>query len=262
MKSILTIIVVFITTMVYPQWDTISPGLFLMVYDSPVKSEIGDSKITVFKVDPKYYDFNLLCQRQYPDKSRSAQQWAEDFDQQVVINAGMFMMDKRNCGYMQTGNFINGAMNSWNAMFAFYPKTHESIQIIDRKAQDWDSLKQNYFGLIQSIRMIDTHGNNCWTQQDKKWSVACLAMDKSGNVLMIHCRSPYTMHQFVDIILEGPFEVYNMMYLEGGPEAQIYANTGNGKIISLVGSYETGFFEHDRNKLMWRIPNVIGISKK
>lgn len=240
------------------QWTTLDDGLQVMDYSSPVKSDIGNSMITVLKIDPGVYKFEILMGGWLKDKS--VKDWCKKNDKVAAINAGMFTEEGRNCGYMISNGRLNGKENRGNAIFAF-DGDGLPVQIVDRQCQEWSEMKPKYQSATQSIRMVDCNQHNVWTPQSKRWSVACLAMDKSGNVLMIHCRSAYTMHDFIDILLSGPFDIYNMMYLEGGPEAQLYVNAGGREIIR-IGSYETGFYESDENDVYWQVPNVIAISKK
>lgn len=43
--------------------------------------------------------------------------------------------------------------------------------------------------------------------------MAAVAMDKDGNILFIHSRSPYEVRQFIDMLLKAPLNIKNMMYL-------------------------------------------------
>ena len=109
--------------------------------------------------------------------------------------------------------------------------------------------------------MVDCHGKNRWSEQPRMWSMVAIGMDKSGRALMIYCRSPYTVHAFIDMLLALDLELKNAMYLEGGPEASLFVKTSNLEFEG-YGSYETGFFESDKNDRAWPIPNVIGICKR
>ena len=88
-----------------------------------------------------------------------------------------------------------------------------------------------------------------------------IGVDKEGNALFIFTRSPHSVHDFINILLDAPLNLYNLMYLEGGPEASFYLSH-NELMIEKMGSYETGFNENDDNNEFWQIPNVIGITKK
>jgi uncharacterized protein YigE (DUF2233 family) len=109
--------------------------------------------------------------------------------------------------------------------------------------------------------MVDCNQKNRWSQQNKKWSMVVIGMDKDGNALFIFTRSPYSVHDFINILLKSSLKLYNAMYLEGGPEASFYLNH-KGIKVEKMGSYETGFNKNDDNKEFWEIPNIIGITKK
>ncbi|GAA4108907.1 hypothetical protein GCM10022393_05290 [Aquimarina addita] len=71
-----------------------------------------------------------------------------------------------------------------------------------------------------------------------------ISKDKEGNTLFIMSRSPYKAYGFVNILLQLSLKVYNLMYLEDGPEVSFCLNH-NGINLSVMGSYETGFNEND-----------------
>ena len=106
--------------------------------------------------------------------------------------------------------------------------------------------------------MIDCKQNNKWSQQPKIWSMVVIGMDKMGNAVFIFSRSPYSVHDLIDILLQSDLNLFNAMYLEGGPESSMCIRTTDVN-LDLFGSYETGFFESNDNNRYWPIPNVIGI---
>ena len=167
-------------------------------------------------------------------------------------------------GYMkQKGKINNSIFSSDNSIAAFHPTQSNlpPFQIIDRQCQDWKSLSGQYESLVQCIRMVDCQQKNRWSQQAKYWSMSVLGADVSGRMLMIFCRTPYSVHDMIDMLLELPLDLHNAMYLEGGPEASFYLTSGE-KEVRGFGSYETGFYESDENADFWPLPNVIGISPK
>jgi len=255
-----------INTNKYNTWTEIDKGLYFIEMDSKIKSEFGNSKITILKISPKYYNFNLMSAKETKVYSlKTAKGWAKEKKLLAVINAGMFMEDYRtNMGYMKNYGFINNSkLSKDKAIISFNrkDKTVPEIQIIDLEHQNWDTLKNKYNSYTQGIRMIDINQTNRWSQQNKKWSMVCMGIDKKGNALFIFTRSPYSVHDFNNILLESPVNIYNLMYLEGGPEASFYLNH-NGTEIERFGSYETGYNENDENDESWHIPNIIGITKK
>jgi hypothetical protein len=135
------------------------------------------------------------------------------------------------------------------------------VQIVDLQHQDLKRLSPSYGVLVQNIRMISRKGENVWTQQPRIWSMSIMGMDKSGKVLFIFTRSPYSVHDFADILLGLPLALFNATYLDGGPPASLYLSA-NGVEMNLFGSYETGVREDDDAVIPWRIPNVIGIARR
>jgi len=259
MKNLLISLLLSVILTPQIEWKQLADGLEITEYKSPIKSAYDDSKITVLKINPKVYKFNLYS---YKDRS-TAEQFASKHSQVATINAGMYQSNGTNCGYMKDYDVYNNPkMNKDRAILAFnsIDDSVPPIQIIDTEFQDWNELKTKYHSFTQSIRMVDLNGKNKWSVQDKMWSIACIAMDKDGNILFIHSRSPYRVSVFIDIMLAAPFNIKNMMYLEGGPEASLFV-AADKTIYRKVGSYETNFIENNDNLFYWKIPNVIGISK-
>ncbi|MBI1183788.1 hypothetical protein GC194_05930 [bacterium] len=245
-------------------WQNLEAGLDYGSFTAPLPSVCGDRIIDILRIDPHYFQINLFSAKE-GDPLATAEDWAGSKKQLAVFNAGMYQGDhKTNVGFMQDFNFINNSkLNDDNAILAFNPKNEHvaPVQIIDRKCQDWEQLKNDYNSFSQSIRMVDCQQKNRWAQQNLKWSTLATAVDKKGRLLFVFTRSPFSVHDFIAMLLNSDLDIYNMMYLEGGPEASFYLNHPNKKVAKM-GSYETGFWEDDSNKEFWQIPNVIGIERK
>lgn len=203
-----------------------------------------------------------------PDQGelRSTQQWGQENGLVAAINASMFQTDLRtSVGLMKTkGHVNNGSLMRHKAVLAFDPLDDgvPPVQIIDRQCQDFAALRERYTSLVQSIRMVSCDGRNVWSQQERKWSTAAIGMDKDGYVLFIHCRSPYSTHDFINILLELPINLKNAMYVEGGVQAQLYIHAASGGERTFTGSYGLGFSGSADNRRAWPIPNIIGIVRK
>jgi len=248
------------------RWKTIDKGLSYAEIETPEKSFLGNSKAAILKIDPKYYEFTLLCASQHDKKRRTADQWAEKFGLTAAINAGMYQKDMlSNVGYMKNFKHVNNSYirKDYKSIFAFNPRiaSQKKVQILDISCQNLKQAMKQYKTVIQNIRMIDCRQKNVWEQQDKQWSIAAIAVNKSGEVLFIHSRSPYSVHDFNNFLLKSGLNIYNAMYVEGGPEASLYISDKDVQ-IEKMGSYETGFTEHNKNAVFWPVPNVIGIKKK
>jgi len=250
------------------QWTELERGLNYASVLSPVKSSIADSKIDILKIDPAYFKFDLVCAGQKKSANKTAKQWADENKLIACINSSMFKTEgdyNISMGYMKNGTYVNNPNPnpSYKNIFAFnssdtsLPQAH----IIDLSCEDWPVKKKQYNSFSQSIRMMDCTGKNIWQLQEKKWSMVLLGEDKEGNILFIFVRSPYRVHDFIDILHQLPLSLVRLMYLEGGPESSLYVNHSKLK-LEKFGSYETNFTENDNNDRFWEIPNVIGIRRR
>lgn len=246
-------------------WKELSPGLELGVFDSPTPSDRGDSKIRVVRVDPKRHDLVLTMASAHDGTPRTAKAWAKREGLLAAINSSMYQADHLTSTSLMraTGHTNNGHLSKDQDILAFGARSGDvaPVTIIDRGCDDYASVSANYASLVQSIRMLSCDGRNVWSQQDRKWSHAVIGMDGAGRPLLIHARSPWTTHDFIEILRALPLDLKRLQYAEGGPEAQLYVHAG-GVEAEQVGSFETGFFESDANLGAWPVPNVIGVRAK
>jgi uncharacterized protein YigE (DUF2233 family) len=247
------------------KWQKIAKGLDVAVFDSPRKSVLGDSKITVVRIDPSQYEFRLLCALEHGKRSRTAKEWCQEFGLVCAMNASMYGKDGLTpVGYVKhRDRFINPRLTKDKTIVAFGRLRADvpEVQIIDLQYQDLKLLSASYGVLVQNIRMISRKGENVWTQQPRIWSMSIMGMDKNGKALFLFTRSPYSVHDFAAFLMGLPLALFNATYLDGGPPASLYLSA-DGVEMNLFGSYETGVRENDDAIIPWRMPNVIGAIKK
>ncbi len=246
-------------------WQKADTGLFIGVFDSPAKSKVGDSKITIVKIDPAAYSFKLLCAGEKQHKNLTVKQWCQKYGLIGAVNAGMFQTDYvSNVGYMKNGDYVNNPAvhKNYFSVAAFHPVDNgPPFYIFDIDHYQMPEIIGRYHAVIQNLRLMKRPAQNRWSQQDKQWSEAALGQDKKGNALFIFSRSPYSMHDFINILRQLPIEIDCAQHLEGGPEASLYISLNDG-IIERTGSFEMNFTEHDNNMNYWPVPNVIGFVKR
>ena len=245
-------------------WQKLADGLELGFFHSLQPSETGDSIIRVLRIEPERYKL-ILLNASASDKGRplSTKEWCRQNGLVAAINASMYQADlKASVSLMRTKSHINNPRLSKDmAILAFDRQSLEVplVKIIDRQCEDFDTWKKKYKTLIQSIRMISCKGENVWTPQTQKWSTAAIAIDRLGRVLFIHVGSLYSTHDLINILKKLPLNIDRTMYVEGGPQAQLYINIGTHE-YEFVGSYKIEI-EENMNALFSRpIPNVVGIS--
>jgi len=242
-------------------WRTLEPGLEFGEFLSPRTADVGDSRVRALRIDPARFELRLL-NASAPDQGQplTARQWCRRAGLAAATNASMYQADLRtSVSLMRTREHVNNPrLTRHMAVLAFDVRDAAvpPVQIIDRECQDFARESEHYGTLVQSIRMISCHGRNVWSPQPKKWSTALVGTDHQGRVLFIHVRSPYATHDLIEILLALPLGLARAMYVEGGPEAQLYVASGDREF---VGSYETGFNENDDQGVAWPVPNVLGI---
>lgn len=246
-------------------WQKAGEGLFIGTFPASKGAGVDDSKISIVKIDPKQYQFKLLCASEKGHAPMTAKDWCKTYGLVAAINAGMYQADMlTSVGYMKNFKHINNPrLGKDNTIFAFNPSDPSlpAAQIIDRKHQNYDSLKTKYYTQFQGIRMIAQGRKNVWSERSDQWSMASLGMDKEGNILLIFSETPFSVHDFIDILLELPIGITKAMYLDGGPVAQLYFSKGKVE-IDKIGMYESILTVAIGRKVNSPIPNVIGIVKR
>jgi phosphodiester glycosidase len=243
-------------------WKKLEPGLELGSFTPSRKSTFGDSVIRVLRIDLEYFQLRLLnASAKAKGQRKSVRDWVNDNGLIAGINASMYQQDNlTSVSYMKTGNHVNSSWVSKDRTFlAFDPKdkSYPSAKIFDRDCEDFEETRKHYRSLIQSIRMVSCEGKNVWEPQQKKWSIAALGMDSKGRMLFMHVRSPYSTHDFINILLDLPIDLKRAMYVEGGKDAQLYINTVKDE-FEFIGNYSTGVNNAD-STIAWPVPNVLGI---
>ncbi len=245
-------------------WKRLDRGLYFGEFKSPQISEIGDSMVRVLRINTKYYRLGLFNASE-PGQGHllTAKQWCQKNGLIAAINSSMYREDyKTSVSYMRTKDFTNNSrLSKDKTILAFHPKKKgvPEVKMIDRECENFKTWKNNYHSFVQSIRMISCKGKNVWVQQSEKWSTAAIGTDNKNRILFIHVQSPFTTHDFINILQKLPLGIKRAMYVEGGPEAQLYIKNGKSE-------YEfTGISNRavvNANGISWPIPNVVGVIKK
>lgn len=239
-------------------WTALEPGVELGVFPGPGAAP-GDGKIWVVRLDPRRFELRLLNASAADSKPRTVRSWALGAGAVAAINAGMFQTDGlTSVGLMRTRQHQNNPRRStrFKALLAFDPVRPElpPVQILDAACGELDAFPPAYGTLIQSIRMVSCDRKNVWAPTGKRWSAAAIGVDGAGRALFIHARSPWPVHDLVDTLLALPLDLRRAMYVEGGPEAQLFVRAG-GRELERLGALE-GNAEAQAG-FAWEIPNAV-----
>ncbi|UCF93690.1 MAG: phosphodiester glycosidase family protein [Desulfobacterales bacterium] len=248
------------------RWQVLEPGLSLGIFPATRASQFGDSLIRVLRIDPHRFELRLL-NASAPGKNQrlTPKEWCQNNGLVAAINASMYQKDLlTSVSLMRTKTHTNNSrLSKDNTILAFDRQAPDVplVRIIDRECEIFDDWKHKYGTLVQSIRMISCARTNVWMPQEEKWSTAAIGIDHAGRVLFIHVRSPYSTHDLINILLELPLEISRAMYVEGGPEAQLYVKSGEQE-YEFLGRYDMGLSETVDFEFALQIPNVVGVAPR
>lgn len=249
-------------------WKQIAKGVQFCETDAPLKSIIGDSKLTLLKIDPKQVEFDLFTASAMDSLSRPVNVWADTMNLNIVFNAGMYDLGKPliSRGLLKSGDHHNQLTfkEGWNVMFAINPLDSLNARdavVYDMQCMPYDSIRENYSSFAQGIRMLDCSGNPMNWKKNQSCSMLVCAHDNQDNLIIIFNRSPYSQNQLIAFMKQFPTPLHNAIYMEGGPETSLYVSVGDF-CLQKVGSYVSGTYAKDTNETFWRLPNVIGIRVK
>jgi len=238
-------------------WSTMIHAQLLWTYpEEGISKTTVDKNIWVFKIDQKEYTFKAVGNQ---DNIKTLPEWAKWYD--GGINLNMWGLGYLPMGYTKINNKViqPEIRKDYNGFIVW---NKDTLLILDKYKDGLEAIMK-WPNISQNIRTIIEEGKrNRWQIDQKKWSVAMLAVTTDGYVLFIHSREPYTMHNFIDILLNHKeLKIYRAVYLEGGPESSIaiYGHfsrplkphqLGNQR----MGSYETGYYEYYDNTKFQNIP--------
>lgn len=250
-------------------WTDIDNGLTYSECNGPYISKFSDSKVSILKINPSFFNFELVLASDSDSTLHTIAEWCEIKNLQAGFNAGMYSLKDHisGSGFTMNFNHINNKKvnESFNALAVFNPKdkAYQSFRIVDMTNEDWKSVLNNYNSCFQSIRMIDNNGKAVYWKHKPvlRCSMCILAIDKSDNVLFIFTRSPYSVNEMINFLLNSELHIKTAMYIEGGPEASLYIKTQQNEIIKF-GSYVSNACPNDKNTELRKMPNIIGVRKK
>ena len=241
-------------------------GLDYIEVSAYQESFIGDGMLSILKLNPKYFDFQLICKSQ-TKVLKSATQLIDSLNGNIIFNAGMYNLQDETSHQFFMKNFehMNNPIlsSNVNGIIAFNPSKDSipKLQLFDLTMDNWDDIKKSYRSLVQGYRMIDCNGEPVfWNNRFQSCSMSVLAQDKENNVYFIFSRSPFTQNQMIENLLNLPFKLLNAIYLEGGSRANFILSSKQYDIRK-VGSYVSTYNPNDKNKKFFPVPNFIVLTQ-
>jgi len=104
-------------------------------------SSIGDSRITIVRIDPHLWELAFIGLSQTGESTgHTARGWCQSQGLTAAINAGMFASDyKTHLGYLQFRGHVNSShVNGYQSVAAFDPKNPSGL--VRSGSSTWMSL--------------------------------------------------------------------------------------------------------------------------
>jgi hypothetical protein len=251
------------------EWTELEQGLYKKEFLAQFPSFLGDNKLTIIKIDPSFFDFEMYNAETIDSKKRTIDNWVNSAGLVGAVNAGMFITEGKQLtcsGLMINKDYVNNnTLNQRYEMVLCFNPVHQYLQkvrLVDLTCSDeqYFMWQNNFQTVSQCLKVISCGQYVNWRGKNGYWSQVLWAQDKDGKTLWIFARSPFKTTDLAKQLLDSDLNIDKMMYLEGGPEASLYVNS-RGNVTAKMGSYETDFNENDNNNQFWGLPNIIGIRR-
>lgn len=246
------------------EWEALEPGLEYRSFAGCGATIDLEGWIHVVRADPGRFRLALLAASAMDDgRALAAPRWAREHDLALVTNAGMYHPDfERHVGLMVDLDHENNpvAVTDYKSVLAFNPIREGLPEFVmaDLDETTLERLREDYHTLIQNLRMISHLGENVWEPSDRRASTVALGVDASGRLLFVFAPASCSVHELNERLLGLPIEVRRLQYLEGGPEASLFARTSRGRTVGWSGAVPSG---EPAGDAFWPIPNVIGLQR-
>lgn len=248
-------------------WVELAKGVSYIERTAPDSSKIGDSKISILKMDPNAVEFEFKSALQNDSQMLCAVDYADKFDYNVVINAGMYSLKyylKSKGLLINNKDFANNPKlyPGYNMMICANPQQKDlpNINIVDLTEKPFQAIQHKYESFSQGLRMISGSGEPMnWSRRPQSCSQLIVAKDDEGFIYFIFTRSPYTQSYMIKFMMSMGLK--NAVYMEGGPQTSMFIDV-NGHRIEKVGSYVSNTYPTNNNKEFWKLPNIIGLRIK
>jgi hypothetical protein len=238
--------------------STLGPWAPLRAGVEYAKVEIrAGAPLHIVRIDPKQATIVARAKSAGHGESVTAAEWSRRLGAVAVINAGMYETDySTHTGLMWIGAHRNNArwVGKYKSVLLLGPPGVSMIR--DASALPADA--GSWSAIVQNLRLIRGPGRNVWSKTEERWSEAAVAMDRSGRLLFLFCRTPLSMFELNQALLNAGLGITHAQHLEGGPEASLSVH-GSGIDLDLNGSFETGFNENDASSAQYPLPNVLAV---
>ncbi len=251
-------------------WEEIAKGIEFTYRNEPLTLDISTNtqntstfNVYIVKIDPKIIDFALHGSFLEEDKkSFTMQEWANNKNLAVAINASMYLPDNTtSTGHMRVKDMINNSHIAKNmGGFFLCNQDNKASLILEKSQENWLETLNAFDVAVQNFRILGTSSDDTaiktlWHYTNDKHAIAAYGQDIQGNIYFIFSQNPTTVYELGQYLLalsDVGIDFKTVLYAEGGREAALYINTDVKQLyVSGMQNYLLNFSTP--------LPNIIGV---
>ena len=219
-------------------WTRLESGLEVALFDAESRDASDDGDLVVLRLDPELWQLRLYAAAdQDDDRPRTIRQWCREFGLTAAINGGMYQADRRtHVGFSQVdGRITNPAVNDYLSVLACDPldPTDPPFGLFDLDTVTLPDLAARYRTVLQNLRLVKRERENRWQPSTERWIESAAGEDTRGRILLIHCRTPLSMFDFNELLLDLPLDLVAAQHLEGNTPARFWIEHATWQALAL-----------------------------
>ena len=213
------------------KWKELAKGLSMTTISVSSMSWTGSDSITVIRIAADSWQFQPHYFKENKDRKRkSAHNWLESTNTNIVINAGQY-----DTNYKHLGWFIRDRKNMgsslhpiWKGLFVCQPKasnTEPFMTIIDEEKTPQTIELFPYTNAVQSLMLFDETGKIRVNKSDKFARRCIVSVGTDGFIYIFLTEGEVTLWNIAEFLRCHPLNLDKAMSMDGGAQAQLSLKT-------------------------------------
>jgi len=224
-----------------PRWKELANGVAFARVEATRYCRLGSPGVAAVRLDPTHCRIEPYHEQEFSG-SATILEWKERLKSPVVLNAGLYDMNRRHLGTLRRdGHDLGGSRHvTWKGVLALHPREAglSPAALLDLNLPEDVALEKKYATAVQSMMLFDRNGVIRVRQTDRIARRSAVAMDKQGRVLLVVTEGAYTLWDIGVLLRESGWELVQALALDGGNEASLVVDLNGVRYRS---------FENDRS---------------
>lgn len=218
------------------QWHPVFPGGEFAIVNGEPWCRRGPSRVAVLRLDParvrlRVHHFRSLEVESPP----SIAEWQHATGALAMFNAGQFYENWSYMGLLVSGGrVISGlAHPGYRAALVAEPRRGpRAARVIDLDQEPLRADSLGWTEVAQSFMLFDRGGAVRVRRSDRVANRTAVGEDRRGRIVVVTSEGGYTLHDFAELLRDGPLGLTHAMSMDGGAEAQLCVHAGHFRYAS------------------------------